>query len=542
MKRGQLIAQYKQSTNKSKTEASALGCEGLASPIAQQSQTQTLPAISTFLSESPQSNGESSNDAPTLDAAFYSSFLHDYEKSVYPVNPIISPPEVRASINEMCFSREARAFVYSYVAVTINLTHCEPEAAHETSAQVLYWVTETIKARELIMPDKMITVRNNMTSQFLHICFMSLRNLDTAFYYLRESITMIQMQRIDQPSAMKSFSLPERARRQRLYCEAAVHERFVAIVDCRPIVLPPLPHLPEDDPTLPRTIQDGWTQIIKLFSLIDSEFVDNWLSTTANSTTVTLSWIENKHKQIDAELADGNEELSRLSDMQQADLIITKHWLRTLVWQMAMSKLLLSSAASKESMSLLFPVRLSVQLRSLVTKLSREAIEIHGSGIQQKLSEVTNTIADVIMTVPAATMDETAGRADDFMFLINFLFSLPRFDGKQRDILQRKLEQLQSMFPYSANTPDSTTRLPIGAVHNSPVAEDDPWLGVIKAIPGQTEFDKLDPALHSQGLQSREMLSSWPQARAWQDMTRRLSLAPYNTIGPFDSTSSYESH
>lgn len=529
LKRGQLIAQYKQNTTKPAENASFLESQCLPSPVTQQFQTQTLPAISTLLSESPQSTDESPNSTPSQDASFYSSFLPDYEKSVYPVNPIISVPEVQASIGEMDSSREARAFVYVFVAVTVHLTHCEPELEAETLAQVSYWVTETIRTREPMMLNRKVTVRNNMTSQFLHICFMGLKDIDMAFFYLRESITMIQIQRIDQPSVMKALPLSERARLQRLYSEASIHERFLAVVDYRPIVLPQLPHLPEDDPDLPRAIRDGWTQIIKMHSLIDGEFLDNWFSTNSDNTPVTLDWIEDKHRQIDAELAEGNDQLSHLSNMQQADLIITKQWLRTLVWQMAISKCYLSSSASKESMSLLFPVRLSAKLRSLVTHSTREAIAIHGSGIQQKLCEVCDTIANVIMTVPAATVEETAGRVDDFMFLINFLFSLPRFGGQQRDLLQNKLEKLQTMFPYSANTPDSMTSLPMGTVQTSPVAEDDPWLSVVlKTVPGRSVFDIIDPALRSQGLPSHGMQ---PPARVYQDMTRRLSLAPYSAIG-----------
>lgn len=118
---------------------------------------------------------------------------------------------------------------------------------------------------------------------------------------------------------------------------------------------------------------------------------------------------------------------------------------------MAMSKCLLSSVSSKESLSLSFPVRLSTQLRALMTRFSHQAIAIHGSGIQQKLFELTDTIANVIITVPATTVQETAGRVDDFTFLIGFLFSLPTFDPVQKEILQNKLEQLQSLFPYSAS-------------------------------------------------------------------------------------------
>lgn len=89
-----------------------------------------------------------------------------------------------------------------------------------------------------------------------------------------------------------------------------------------------------------------------------------------------------------------------LSAMQQADLIITRQWLRTLTWQMAMSNTLLSSVPQSESLSLTLPTRLSSQLRQFLRRMSHDSIRIHGSGILSKLFEITDTIADVMIHLP----------------------------------------------------------------------------------------------------------------------------------------------
>lgn len=513
LKRGQLIAKYKQSTNGATDE----GLQQRQTSDLEASQPQKSSAIASPLPELPSG---STSQTVLQHPSYFRGLLPDYEVSVYPVNPILTVAEVEASIDEMHHDKEARAFVYAYTALTINLTRCGPDAAPDTLSQVEFWSTEAARTHGIMMFHEKATVRRIMTAQFLHICLMGLRNRDMAFYYLRESLTMIQMLRVDEPEVMQPLSLQERTRRQRLYWEAFVHERYLAIAEYRPIVLPPLPTLPEHDTSLPPGVHEGFMQIIKLFSLIDGEFVNNWLGSHTGSTTVTSSWVEHKQKQIDTENAGSDQEVSQLTDMQQADLVITKHWLRTLVWQMAMSKCLLSSAASKESMSLLFPVRLSKQLRTLVTKMSRRSIEIHGSGIQQKLFELTDTIANVVTTVPAATVEETAGRVDDFVFLVNFLFSLPRFDAMQKEILQKKLERLQGLFPYSANTPDSTT-LPTSAMEEGATVENGPWLGVIK-----TGNHSLNHLGNHWSPESPVSQTPEPPARMWQDMTRKLSLVP----------------
>lgn len=89
-------------------------------------------------------------------------------------------------------------------------------------------------------------------------------------------------------------------------------------------------------------------------------------------------------------------------------------------------------------MSLLFPVGVSTQLRVLIGQVSRQEISILGSGIQQKLFELTDTIASVVLTVSKIDADETRQCIDDFRFLFDFWRTLPRLNATQLDILQDK--------------------------------------------------------------------------------------------------------
>ncbi|KAK8211507.1 hypothetical protein M8818_003160 [Zalaria obscura] len=537
-KRGHLIARYKQKVSQESRSKSLV-----STPLEVQSQqvpseeSQTLPGLATMLPEHALLPAWTPASSPLpYDTSFFSSFLHDYEVSVYPVNPIISPTEVMSLIAEMHQDDEARAFIFSLVAVTIDLTHCSPDQSMSTGEQVEYWAKQTIFTRRPMMLDDKVSIRRIMTAQFLHIVLMGLRKGGPAFYYLRESITMIQMLRVNDPTVMSSLSLQERARRQRLYWEAFIHERFYAITEYRTTVLSLLQGLPEYDDSTPRGIHDGFCQIIKLFTLIDADFLSIWLADDASDKSLTAEWIEDKHRQIDAEPAGEDGLISDLTDLQQSDLIITKHWLRNLVWQMAMSKCLLSSTASNRAMSLLFPVRLSSRLRNLLTKMSRESVEIHGSGIQQKLFELTDTIANVIITVPGASMEETASRVNDFTFLINFLFSLPRFNPAEKAHLQKKLEKLQSMFPYSSTTsPESVTTPSISAVGNASLGRDDPWLSVLQnnIEPEPQEGPSLWQPISPDGPPNPNFQGPWHNLaprHVYTDMVRTLSRAPEDFI------------
>lgn len=340
-----------------------------------------------------------------------------------------------------------------------------------------------------------------------------------------------------QPSS-SPFSVPERARRQRLYWQAYIHERFLAILDYRHAILPPLYTLPEDDCSIPIQVHEGFNQIIKLFRLLDTEFLTSWLDTQASARSgknVTSTWIESKSRELEGDPEIDGRELANLSAMQRADLTITREWLRTLVWRLAMGQTLLSSRSSKECLSLLFPVRLSQTLRQQVSSMSPQDIGVHGSSITQKLFEITDTIADVLIHVPAATLDETALRIDDFLFILDFVLLFPQLDQTRRSILLEKLERLQTMFPQAVSNA-SSPNLPMEL--QSP-GEMGPWYQVAQSKTAQGVEDmgevlmmQMQGGVHG-GVGGGMRRSSTREGRrgqlmVWNDISKKLNTA---TVG-----------
>lgn len=210
--------------------------------------------------------------------------------------------------------------------------------------------------------------------------------------------------------------------------------------------------------------------------------------------------------------------------MQRADLAITREWLRTLIWRMAMGKSLLSSKSSKECLSLLFPVRLSQNLRQQVTCMSRHDIEVHGSSIVQKLFEITDTISSVLIHVPAPTLEETSLRIDDFLFILDFVLQFPTLDATRRGILLEKLERLQSLFPEvvsSASSPNLPFEL------QSPTV--DPWSQVAQSKIGEVDGAGVQGGGggHLPFVEAEQRPSAHRHAATWNHISRRLSRAHF---------------
>ncbi|KAF4974605.1 hypothetical protein FZEAL_8532 [Fusarium zealandicum] len=442
--RGRLVAQLRQGT---KTRPAR------SSPEAVEAPAQPLPCPSAFGS--------------TYSADFFLRLVPDFETVVFPVNPIILPSEIVAAVGNMDHSFEDSALVHAFAAVTINLAQLSRGFNEEVAARVSDLMRHSFRLHRQaemgtdVLGRLPITVKRIMTCIFLEICFMAFKRWDRGLTILREATAMIQMLEMDQIN--DGLSDHETATRQRLYWEASIHERFLTIVAGPPSILPPLSGLPPTDPELPLHINTGFDRLISLFLILDDTFLSHWRAQQDprhEAPEMTAEWIESKQAQLDQDEI-GAAETERalicsgcggLTELQHADLFITRLWLRTLVWQLALSEGLLQSTPPKnshEGLSMHFPAeRLSDQLRSLVSRLHTvESIGIHGSGIFQKLFEITSTVADVL-ALPIAqdqNMQAAESRIDGFLFLVKFVLGFERIPAEQKDYLREKVNTLQKV-------------------------------------------------------------------------------------------------
>ncbi|KAM4061150.1 fungal zn(2)-Cys(6) binuclear cluster domain-containing protein [Hirsutella rhossiliensis] len=408
---------------------------------------------------------------------FFLGLLPDFEQLVYPVNPVLTPDEIRAAIATMHSNFEDAALVHAFGAVTINLTQTSWTLHGDVAAQMTSLVHYSLwahrkaeLARESdasgLQSELPITVKRIMTCIFNEISLMAFKRFDRSFAALREAIAMIQMLNVHQYTDGDTLLGPkEVSRRQRMYWEAYIHERFLCIVSGFPCIMVPLrTGLPITDSSVPSWVTLGFNRLIHLFGIMDGPLLTHWAAQhdpTELAPAVTARWIEIKQAELDQDEARAAEAAGdmttgghgALSELQHVDLFVTRLWLRTLVWQLALSHRLLRSAPpqnSHEGLSLHFPAqRLSAQLRSLVGRLgSISSVVNHGSGLLQKLFEITSTVADVL-ALPRATSqapEEARARIEDFFFLVRFLFSFERTQKHQRDYLREKLEALQHVY------------------------------------------------------------------------------------------------
>ncbi|KAH8195994.1 hypothetical protein TruAng_009832 [Truncatella angustata] len=475
------------------------GVDGAATPHDRHNLT------STIVERGGQVHATSSEVAPevTYPKEFFRKLVDDYTNYVYVVNPIITPQEILLSIDRMDQPDHLvdYALVHACAAVTLNLTKPNWQVDQAESSRIHELLGLASKGRETLMRRSMslhgpsihpnLSAQFIMTAIFIEICLMAVDKFSEAFMILREAIAMIQLLGVDHLvsgeqrqntfgvsqrfAANSELSPAERSRRIRLYWEAFIHERFLAVVACYPPILPPLPRevsLEIDDSSISSHVNIGWQYLIQLWAVLDDEFIESWIRNgTVAPRSVTAGWIQAKMHYL-AGLYDGNLEPSRgatysfddqtpetmasrhgdittaeftLTTLQKADLIITRQWLLMMLWQLAISNLPLAShAASNEpmAMSLQFPARLTRELRQVVVTLGMQSVERHGSSIIKKLFEITNSLADVILHVFTDSDEETSQRTDDFTFLLEFLQGcapLPLYEVQMRILGEKSL-------------------------------------------------------------------------------------------------------
>lgn len=359
------------------------------------------------------------------------------------MSPVIPDSEVRSLITQMDESPQAASFVHAFAAVTLNLARNQSaQQAPETREHIASLLTRSIALRRPVGLDTQPTLVDVMTRVFTQICLVGLRKLDLGFFQLREAISLLYLLKIDCSKTMEALEQTERARRQRAYWECFIHERFTALTCYKPTCLMGLPGLSVSDDSISPEIQKGFNLLIETFRLVDGAFLEFWLR---DPSAITVDWINKKQRQLDDD--EWHREVLQLPLLQQADLIITRHWLRTLTWQMALSNTLLSSTTQSVLLSLSFPIRLSNQLHQFLRHMPRDLVGIHGSGILEKLFEITNTITDVLLHLAGVNSDQTVNRIYDILFLRDFIFSFGMPEGFRVDILTQKFETIREKYP-----------------------------------------------------------------------------------------------
>jgi hypothetical protein len=143
-------------------------------------------------------------------------------------------------------------------------------------------------------------------------------------------------------------------------------------------------------------VLSGFLDLVSLFQHFDDDFVRLWnvssktpaFTFSDDVSPVSSSQLGGLQKVLDLSIP----EVSKRNEVQQADLLISRQWLKTMVWQLCVTKGLLSSSSRNESMSFHYPVSIARDVVMVSKALNKEAFEPHGVGIVSVTPESTSAM------------------------------------------------------------------------------------------------------------------------------------------------------
>ncbi|KAF2717530.1 hypothetical protein K431DRAFT_349506 [Polychaeton citri CBS 116435] len=361
---------------------------------------------------------------------------------IYPTHPIIDEEELIRLVRTVESDDTARAFV---LAATATIQFCMPDDL-EPTATTPYTANQLVQHSVRSLPPLVLSaplpVPRIMTCTLLATGLVGCQDPNNAFLYLRQATSMIETLRIADNETLSCISRAEKHKALRLYWLLYIHERYQVISEYRDPTLRPSSSLPDRDETVPQSIDVGFLRLIKMFKLLDGEFIAHWLDSPGRQKP-TQKWVSRKCHEFYRDEVEFNGDAHLLTAAQLADLTITRHWLLMLVWRVAMSNQLLSKSSSEDCLSLIFPLHIATRLQQVLHKVPDHAIRVHGIGIGQKLFDILDTVADVILHIPSSSTTELEKRAASLKYLRELVSTLSCLDTTRQAIIERKLNRFE---------------------------------------------------------------------------------------------------
>ncbi|KAL6233620.1 fungal-specific transcription factor domain-containing protein [Aspergillus navahoensis] len=409
--------------------------------------------------DSPGSDDEASKSLPINAIA---PLLYIYHVRMYPVWPIVDVDDLIATLQHDTNRKdhETTALATSIAAATMAQLQLGKGSTSGRSVTADILVAECLEARKRFDYRSRVNLNNVRTAFFLHVYYENQQpGGSESVLYLREAITLAQMMYLHREASYARLAADEQKIRRRVLWLLFVTERGVCILHKLPVILRTDAAMPEtdaDDEVLP-----AFLKLLALFRLFEQtsmfDIVEDYhlgLEPPVKSSNATAATFD---EMLQDKSPDGFGALDRISDVQRADICVTRHWMRILTWKALVHSATGCSPAPDCFLSPVFPLVVGRDLVSVVYRLPRVALQAHGLGMQLKLYEIATSLADAVTStahVPDTSRWSQESRPSSILMRLHSILSALTGGESSTlvDILYGKIAQAHYMH--------STTILP----------------------------------------------------------------------------------
>ncbi|BCS27026.1 Zn(II)2Cys6 transcription factor [Aspergillus puulaauensis] len=402
-------------------------------------------------------HSEGASESARLPANTLVSLLYIYHVRMYPVWPVVDVESLIAALQRDPKGQdyETRALATGLAAATVAQLRLGENSISDPSLTANALAAECLETRRAFDYRSRVNLNNIRTAFFLHVYYENQQpGGSESILYLREAITMAQLMYLHREASYISLSIEEQRIRRRVLWLLFVTERGVCILHKLPVVLKTDTAMPEIDTNDEPQVLPAFLKLLALFRLFEQtrmfDIVEDYhlgmqppIGSAKTPDTTFDEILQDRFR-------DGAGALDRASDVQRADLCVTRHWMRILAWKALSNSAAGASHVAELHLSPVFPLLVARDLVSVVCRLPRTALQAHGLGMQMKLHEIANSLVDAITTMPILTQTSKWGQETRPSSLLSHLHSfLSTFtDGGNNalvDMLYRKMAHAHSV-------------------------------------------------------------------------------------------------
>ncbi|KAL4959565.1 Zn(II)2Cys6 transcription factor [Aspergillus stella-maris] len=430
------------------------------------------------------------------------SLLYIYHVRVYPVWPIVDVDALISALQRDLERKdhETIALATGLAAATVAQLRLGENCLSGESVSASALAAQCQEARRAFDYRSKVNLNSVRTAFFLHVYYENQQpGGSESVLYLREAITLAQMMYLHREASYSRLDPEEQQLRRRVLWLLFVTERGVCILHKLPVVLKTDTSMPRIEADDELQVLPAFLKLLALFKFFEQsrmfDIVEDYhlgLDTPMSSAAATDSPLD---EILQDRFRDGSGGLDQVSDVQRADIVVTRHWMRILTWK-ALSHHQIRDSRAQWSLSPVFPLVVARDLVNVVFQLPRAALQAHGLGMQLKLHEIASSLADAVTNtaiLPQTAAWEKENRPSNILARLHSILSA--FAGGANDALVEILFQKMAQAHYASSPmlpslhkpiPRQKRRSETGTASRVHEVESESWnAGSLQTVPGQ---------------------------------------------------------
>ncbi|KAE8331406.1 hypothetical protein BDV39DRAFT_168757 [Aspergillus sergii] len=371
---------------------------------------------------------------------------------LYPIMPVIDSDVLADCSDPESLSPRRYAYIVALSAAThlqLNLDIGEYESRGEDLLSGQDLISEAVRAvceYDILERPHIDTL---LTMFFLFCAYGNLNKADYAWHYLSQTISFLQILKLDREEVYVGLPPLELEVRRRVFWLVFITERAYALQTGRSVILRPTIRKPSVLNSEVPALLYGFVSVIAVFEQMVPDFY-NW-NTNIVCGSQECSTINSMYQSLSNPPALLNE----VSETHQVDIIISQQWLLVRLWNYLAMRCP-SPPRDPTTAQPLLPVQIPLvagrTALTCVSSASLPSVDAHGIGMEQKLYDIGASITQLapqLLKASSTSNPRTTSAAEIGDLLRSILNVLSRTRGYQSYLFSTLLKKSQNLLQPS---------------------------------------------------------------------------------------------